>query len=65
MMEKPTNQQYSLKMKNCFLPSGIAVTGSKIIVSCSPNMIIYTDENGDDKPDKKEIFLTGFGGKRS
>jgi putative membrane-bound dehydrogenase-like protein len=44
-------------------PVGIAVIGNKIIVSCSPNMIIYTDENGDDKPDKKEIFLTGFGGK--
>ncbi|RYZ49900.1 MAG: hypothetical protein EOP49_15205, partial [Sphingobacteriales bacterium] len=24
--------------------------------------VYYTDENGDDKPDKKEIFLTGFGG---
>lgn len=44
-------------------PVGIAVIGKKIIVSCSPNIIIYTDENGDDIPDKKEIFLTGFGGK--
>lgn len=44
-------------------PVGIAVIGNKVIVSCSPNMIVYTDENGDDKPDKKEIFLTGFGGK--
>jgi putative membrane-bound dehydrogenase-like protein len=44
-------------------PVGIAIIGNKVIVSCSPNLIIYTDENGDDKPDKKEIFLTGFGGK--
>lgn len=44
-------------------PLGIAVMGKKIIVSCSPNLIVYTDEDGDDKPDKKEIFLTGFGGK--
>ena len=44
-------------------PLGIAVIGNKVIVSCSPNLIIYTDEDGDDKPDKKEIFLTGFGGK--
>ena len=44
-------------------PVGIAVIGNKVIVSCSPNLIVYTDENGDDKPDKKEIFLTGFGGK--
>jgi len=44
-------------------PTGIAVIGNKVIVSCSPNLIVYTDENGDDKPDKKEILLTGFGGK--
>lgn len=43
-------------------PVGIAVIGNKVIVSCSPNLIIYTDENGDDHPDKKEVFLTGFGG---
>ncbi|MGN7721719.1 PVC-type heme-binding CxxCH protein [Chitinophaga sp. 22620] len=43
-------------------PVGIAVIGNKVVVSCSPNMIVYTDENGDDRPDKKEIFLTGFGG---
>jgi len=44
-------------------PVGIAVIGNKIIVSCSPNLIVYTDEDGDDKPDKKEIIITGFGGK--
>ncbi len=44
-------------------PVGIAVIGNKVIVSCSPNLIVYTDENGDDVPDKKEIFLTGFGGR--
>ncbi|MGZ8540483.1 MAG: PVC-type heme-binding CxxCH protein, partial [Chitinophagaceae bacterium] len=49
--------------KDLLSPVGIAVIGNKVIVSCSPNLIIYTDENGDDKPDKKEIFLTGFGGK--
>jgi putative membrane-bound dehydrogenase-like protein len=49
--------------KDLISPLGIAVIGNKIIVSCSPNLIIYTDENGDDEPDKKEILLTGFGGK--
>lgn len=44
-------------------PLGIAVLGNKVVVSCSPSVIVYTDENGDDKPDKKEIFLTGFGGR--
>jgi putative membrane-bound dehydrogenase-like protein len=44
-------------------PVGIAVMGNKVIVSCSPNLIVYTDINGDDKPDTKEILLKGFGGK--
>ena len=43
-------------------PLGIAVIGNKVIVSCSPNLVVYTDEDGDDKPDRKEILLTGFGG---
>jgi putative membrane-bound dehydrogenase-like protein len=43
-------------------PLGIAVIGNKTIVSCAPNLLIYTDANGDDKPDKREVFLTGFGG---
>ncbi len=48
--------------KDLVAPLGVAVLGKRVIVSCSPSLIIYTDENGDDKPDKKEIFLTGFGG---
>ena len=44
-------------------PLGIAVLGNKVYISCAPNLIVYTDDNGDDVPDKKEIFLTGFGGK--
>jgi putative membrane-bound dehydrogenase-like protein len=43
-------------------PLGIAVIGNKIIVSCAPNLIIYTDADGDDKPEKREVILTGFGG---
>lgn len=48
--------------KDLRAPLGIAVIGNKVIVSCSPSVIVYTDENEDDKPDKKEVFLTGFGG---
>jgi putative membrane-bound dehydrogenase-like protein len=44
-------------------PLGIAVSGNKVIVSCSPSIIIYTDTNGDDKPDQKQVLLTGFGGR--
>lgn len=43
-------------------PLGIAVIGNKVVVSCAPNLLIYTDDDGDDKPDRREVFLTGFGG---
>jgi putative membrane-bound dehydrogenase-like protein len=48
--------------KDLVSPLGIAVIGNKVYVSCSPNLIVYTDTNADDVPDQKEIFLTGFGG---
>ena len=48
--------------KDLVAPLGIAVLGNQVFVSCAPNLIVYTDENGDDIPDKKEVFLTGFGG---
>lgn len=47
--------------KDLRAPLGIAVIGNKVIVSSAPSIIVYTDENQDDKPDKKEVFLTGFG----
>jgi putative membrane-bound dehydrogenase-like protein len=43
-------------------PLGIAVIGNKVIVSCAPNLIVYTDSDGDDKPEHREVLLTGFGG---
>ncbi len=49
--------------KDLISPLGVAVIGNKIFVSCSPHLIVYTDADGDDKPDSKELFLTGFGGK--
>ncbi len=48
--------------KDLVAPMGIAVIGNKVLVSCAPTLFVYTDEDGDDKPDKKEVFLTGFGG---
>ena len=48
--------------KDLVSPLGIAVIGNKVIVSCAPNLIVYTDIDGDDVPDKKEILLKGFGG---
>ena len=48
--------------KDLRAPLGLAVIGHRVVVSASPHLVVYTDENGDDVPDKKEILLTGFGG---
>ena len=42
-------------------PLGISVFGNKVIVSQSPNMIVYTKDDND-KIISKEVLLTGFGG---
>ncbi len=48
-------------------PLGIAVIDNKIIVSCAPEIIVYTDVNRDLKfdpaIDKREVLLTGFDGR--
>lgn len=41
---------------------GICVLGNKVVVSCAPNVFVFTDENGDGKADKKEILFTGIKG---
>ena len=41
---------------------GISLLGNKIIISCSPNVFVFTDENGDDVPEKKEVFFKGVQG---
>lgn len=43
---------------------GIAVLGNRVIVSCSPNMLVFTDLDGDDVPDKKDTLFTGIGGEQ-
>jgi len=40
---------------------GICVLGNKVIVSASPNIFVFTDEDGDDRPDKKEILFSNTG----
>lgn len=41
---------------------GICVLGNKVIVSRSPNVFVFTDTDGDDKADKKELLFTGIKG---
>ena len=49
-------------------PLGIAVFENKIVVAQPPNMLVYTDVNNDGKfdpsVDKREVLLTGFGGRQ-
>ncbi|MSU35724.1 MAG: c-type cytochrome [Pedosphaera sp.] len=49
-------------------PLGVAVFDNKIVVSQPPDMIVYTDVNRDGKfdsaVDRREVLLTGFGGRQ-
>ncbi|MDB5242037.1 MAG: dehydrogenase, partial [Spirosoma sp.] len=45
-------------------PLGIWVQGNKVIVSDSPNVWVFTDDNNDDKADRKELLFTGIGGEQ-
>ncbi len=48
-------------------PLGIAVIDNQIVVSCAPDLIVYTDVDRDGKfdanVDKREILLSGFDGR--
>lgn len=48
-------------------PLGVAVIGKKVVVSQPPDLIVYTDNDGDRvfdaaKGDTREVLLTGFSG---
>ena len=43
---------------------GIAVLGNEVIVSCSPNVFRFTDSDGDDRSDKKELLFSGVSGEQ-
>ena len=45
-------------------PLGICVLGNKVIVSQSPNVWVFYDDNNDDKADRKEILFQGIGGEQ-
>ncbi|HLL94203.1 MAG TPA: PVC-type heme-binding CxxCH protein, partial [Spirosoma sp.] len=45
-------------------PLGIWVQGNRVIVSDSPNVWVFTDDNNDDKADRKELLFTGIGGEQ-
>ncbi|MFT3703638.1 MAG: HEAT repeat domain-containing protein [Agriterribacter sp.] len=41
---------------------GIAVLGNKVVVSRSPDVFVFTDDNGDGVADKKDTLFTGIQG---
>lgn len=43
-------------------PHGVCVLGNQVIVSAAGKVYRFTDTNGDDKPDRKELMYTGIGG---
>ena len=45
-------------------PLGICVLGNRVIVSQSPYVWVFYDDNGDDKADRKEILFSGIGGEQ-
>lgn len=45
-------------------PLGVAVIDGKIVVSQPPDLLVYSDTNGDLKPEKREVLLTGFNGRQ-
>ena len=49
-------------------PMGVAVIGNRVVVSMAPDLIVYTDRDGDaifdaSKGDTREVLLTGFNGR--
>ena len=45
-------------------PLGISVQGNRVIISQSPNVWVFYDDNNDDKADRKEILFQGIGGEQ-
>lgn len=45
-------------------PLGICVLGNKVIVSKSPYVWVFHDDNNDDKADRKEILFKGISGEQ-
>jgi hypothetical protein len=43
-------------------PLGVCVLGNKVLISQSPYIWAFYDDNGDDKADRKEILFQGIGG---
>lgn len=45
-------------------PLGVCVLGNKVIISQSPNVWVFYDDNNDDRADRKELLFQGIGGEQ-
>ena len=45
-------------------PLGVCVLGKKVLISQSPYVWAFYDDNGDDKADRKEVVFQGIGGEQ-
>lgn len=43
-------------------PHGVCVLGNRVIVSAGENVFVFTDHDGDDKPDERRVLFTGISG---
>ena len=46
-------------------PLGVCVLGNKVLISQSPYVWVFYDDNGDDKADRKEVLFSGIGGEQN
>lgn len=45
-------------------PLGVCVLGNRVLISQSPYVWAFYDDNGDDKADRKEVLFSGIGGEQ-
>ena len=45
-------------------PLGVSVLGNRVLISQSPYVWVFYDDNGDDKADRKEVLFQGIGGEQ-
>jgi putative membrane-bound dehydrogenase-like protein len=64
---KADKSEVFVQEANLLAPLGVAVLDNKVVVSQPPDLIVFTDVNGDRKfdpaVDKREVLLTGFNGR--
>lgn len=53
--------KFTIFVEGLNIPTSLLVTGAGLIVNQTPDILLFTDTNGDDKADTKKVLYTGFG----